>query len=92
LKIGTVAGGVVSTIQNTYCVARGQINYNGAVANVAKDTFGAGIASVAGTVAMTVLGAGGILGLVGFPGVAAVSNGIWDLIVYGRNRAVKHHA
>lgn len=89
MKIGAVAGGAVSTIQNTYNVARGQVTVNEAVANVAKDTVGTGLASVVGTVAITVFGVGGILGLVGFLGVTAVSKGFWDSIVYNSNRPVE---
>jgi hypothetical protein len=82
MKVGVVAGGTISAIQNTYDVTRGKITYNKAVSNVAKDTVGAGIATVAGSVTMTVLGIGGILGLVGFVGVTVASKGFWDSIVY----------
>ena len=40
MKIGAVAGGAISAVQNTYGVAHCQITYKEVVVNVTKETDG----------------------------------------------------
>ena len=83
---------MVAALGNTYKVAKGEIGVDTAIANVARETVGTGIATAAGGAAVTALGLGGMVGLVGFAAVATACKGAWDSAVYPKTKAVVEEA
>jgi hypothetical protein len=78
---GAVAGGTIATIGNSVAVAKGELSTSAAALDVAKETVGSGLCTVAGMVAMRALGAGGIVGIIAFFAAAAVAKTVWDAVV-----------
>jgi hypothetical protein len=84
--MGAVVGGTVSAIGNTYKVAKGEQKSSEAVANVAKETVGTGIATATGAASMAALGLGGLIGLAGFAVVASLTKGFLDSVLYSEEK------
>jgi hypothetical protein len=85
--IGALAGGTISTVDNSIGIIKGEISGQQAISNVAKETVGTGLSAAAGLVAMRALGYGGVVGIVVFYAAASLAKGFWDSLAITEKKA-----
>ena len=88
MKLGMVAGGAISLFRNTYRVSKGEVGPKDAALNVVSDSVGTGLATAAGAAAVTRLGLGGVLGVIGFMAVSGLAMGMWDSLAAPQRRRI----
>ena len=75
---GALVGGTVAAVRSTIAVKEGRMTKSDAAKSVATESAGTGLATAAGIAATSVLGLGGLAGLLGFTVVATGAKMLWD--------------